>query len=411
MGNNDGPGAHVAEQADKILAKLNASSLDAFCSIRPSLPCQADDVAAESIAAAPLGGLPIAVKEIIDVADEVCARGCDFFANRVPGTTATIVQKLETLGAQVVGITRSTELAIARVTTTRNPHADDRSPGASSSGSAAAVGGGLVPFALGSQTIGSTIRPAAYCGIVGFKPTHGIVPLDGVMPLSPTLDHLGFLANSMTQLTSVTRLLDDRLKPDTETNFRFLFANYWFSDPVENFVKEGISRFRHNIEEAGFECIDWAVDNKSAAQEQQLTDTILVNEMAEHWFDSLHSQTSISSTLREFLNCGKAVSATQYSDALSHRKELIQTLHASLESRDIIVAPSVTGLPPLIKNGTGSRDPQRLWTLAGMPSLSLPIGRHEGLPLAVQLIAASNMDGMLLKAAQYVCSDQNRVDD
>lgn len=413
MKNNDVNGGQLATQAAQLLDRLNASSLDAFCSIRTSLPAEKGSVEADSLAKQPLGGLAIAVKEIIDVAGEVCALGCDAYNQRIPDKSASIVQTLESLGAQVVGITRSTELAIARATTTVNPHASNRTPGASSSGSAAAVGGGLVPFALGSQTIGSTIRPAAYCGIVGFKPSYGIVPLGGVMPLSPTLDHIGFLASSVVQLNGVIPLLDNRFQCESETdnNFRFLFAGKWFQDPVEQVVISGIKKFRVCLEDAGFSCEDWSVDESVSSVEAQVTDTILVKEMADHWHDALYNHDAISCELREFLKRGHCVTQTQYEQALASRAQILQQLRTSLGPTDIIIAPSVCGVAPLREDGTGSRAPQRLWTLAGMPALSLPNSYHQNLPLAIQLIAAPDNDQTLLSAAlmaESLIKDHNK---
>ena len=389
----------LAQRTRKVHESLNAQTLDAFCSIKPLSSVTYSAKTAAALATTPLAGMPIAVKEIMDVAGEVCAYGCDAFAGRIPNKSCDIVQRLEVLGAKVIGITRSTELAIARITSTINPFDNKRSPGASSSGSAAAVGAGLVPFALGSQTIGSTIRPAAYCNVVGFKPTHNMISLQGIMPLSPTLDHIGLLACSVTQLVAVASQLDNALIPTKDEYSRFLFASPWYSDSVDDTVTDAINDLRGKLQLAGYGCDDWSVDEQVAVREAAVCQTILVREMADHWYARLHNHSLVSDGLKQLLREGQQVSQTHYEEALSEREAIIQTLQQTLESNDIVVSPAVTGIPPLLADGTGSRDPQRLWTLAGMPAISLPLSKHKGLPRAVQITAARGEDHHLLGSA------------
>ena len=358
-----------------------------------------DSTKATELSATPLAGIPIAVKEIMDVAGEVTAYGCNAFADRIPEQSCEIVQRLEALGAQIIGITRSTELAIARITHTVNPFDEKRSPGASSSGSAAAVGAGLVPFALGSQTIGSTIRPAAYCNAVGFKPTHGLVSLQGIMPLSPTLDHIGFLACSVKQLVAVVSQLNDAFSPAQDAQSRFVFVEPWYSDTLDPSVTQGISNLRDQLRLAGYVCEDASVEQRVTEREATVCQTILVHEMADFWHARLHNHSLVSDDLNNLLQAGKQVSQTQYAEALAERGEIIQKVHELLTPNDILVSPAVTGPPPLLEEGTGSRDPQRLWTLAGMPAISLPISMHNGLPRAVQFTAARGEDHLLLGSA------------
>ncbi|MEJ2345542.1 MAG: amidase [Gammaproteobacteria bacterium] len=142
---------------------------------------------------APLRGMPVAIKEVVDVRGLHCGWGTAIHADRIPGDDAPAVQALRAAGAVVVGTTASTEYAIAAAPATLNPHDPTRTPGGSSSGSAAAVAAGMVALALGSQTIGSIVRPATYCGVFGLKPTFGAISTRMAMPLSPWLDHIGML--------------------------------------------------------------------------------------------------------------------------------------------------------------------------------------------------------------------------
>src|SRR5882724_9692344 len=157
----------------------------------------ADALRLEGKPIGPLHGVPVAIKDIFDTADMPTEYGSPIYAGRTPSRDATVVSMLRAAGAVILGKTVTTEFAYFFPGKTRNPHNPEHTPGGSSSGSAAAVGANMVPLAIGSQTNGSTIRPAAYCGVVGFKPTHGLIPRHGILLLSRTLDHVGLLARSV----------------------------------------------------------------------------------------------------------------------------------------------------------------------------------------------------------------------
>src|SRR5215216_636547 len=175
------------------------------------------DASARAGAEGPLCGIAVGVKDIIDTADMPTEMGSPIYAGWRPKADAPIVTALARAGATPIGKTATTPFAHLDPTPTRNPHNPAHTPGGSSSGSAAAVGAGMVPLALGSQTTGSTIRPASYCGVYGLKPTHGLVPRHGMFQLSRTLDHVGLFARSVDDLALLLELLagyDDR-DPDT----------------------------------------------------------------------------------------------------------------------------------------------------------------------------------------------------
>ena len=157
-----------------------------------------------------LRGVPVAIKETFDVQGMHCTWGTPIYRTRMPSRDAVAVERLRAAGATIVGTTISTEYAIGAPGPTTNPHDRSRTPGGSSSGSAAAVAAGMVPIALGSQTVGSIVRPAIYCGVYGLKPTHGAIDAGGVMPLSAVLDHVGVLARTPADIALVCRVLFDR---------------------------------------------------------------------------------------------------------------------------------------------------------------------------------------------------------
>src|SRR6266545_7421316 len=157
----------------------------------------------------PLHGVPIGIKDIFDTADMPTENGSVIYAGRTPSRDATVVSMLRAAGAVIMGKTVTTEFAYFSPGKTRNPHNPEHTPGGSSSGSAAAVAASMVPLALGSQTNGSTIRPAAYCGVVGFKPTHGLISRHRVFPLSSTLDHVGLFARSIEDIALLADQITD----------------------------------------------------------------------------------------------------------------------------------------------------------------------------------------------------------
>jgi Asp-tRNA(Asn)/Glu-tRNA(Gln) amidotransferase A subunit family amidase len=174
----------------------------------------------------PLHGIAVGIKDIIDTEDMPTEDGSVLHAGRTPRDDATVVAMLRAAGAVILGKTVTTEFATYRPGKTRNPHNPGHTPGGSSSGSAAAVAAGMVPLALGSQTNGSVIRPASFCGVVGFKPTHGLVPRGGILKLSRTLDHVGMFARTLEDVALVAEQLvgHDLLDPDTRPRARMPFV-------------------------------------------------------------------------------------------------------------------------------------------------------------------------------------------
>jgi len=388
----------------KTIYGIEKSNIDAFSSIQKTPTALIDDSKREHLMMLPLNGMCFAVKEVIDVDGYVCNLGCDAFSGRIPTQSAEIVQNLEKLGAQLIGITRSTELAIAKETSTVNPWSQNHTPGGSSSGSASAVGGGLVPFALGTQTIGSIIRPAAYCGAVGFKPSKGVGSLVGVLTLSNTLDHLGYFSDSLERLTTTLNLLYPELlinaKKEEKKPYRIICLQPWFAMEEDLQWQKNIHKVKKWAVSHGVDCIDMSLDAGITEQEENVTDSILCFEMSEQWDDLLFNNKDTSDFLQEFLQRGKSISLERYQACLAQQKKMKVSINHWLGDNDIIVFPSVTGLPPKLGDGTGSRDTQRLWTLLGMPALNLPIGIEGDFPNNIQLITKVGRDAFLLETAK-----------
>jgi Asp-tRNA(Asn)/Glu-tRNA(Gln) amidotransferase A subunit family amidase len=366
----------------------------------------------------PLHGVPVGIKDIFDTADMPTENGSVLYAGRTPSRDATVVARLRAAGALVMGKTVTTEFAYFSPGKTRNPHNPEHTPGGSSSGSAAAVAAGMVPLTLGSQTNGSTIRPAAYCGVIGFKPTHGLIPRHGILALSRTLDHVGLFARSIDDIALLAAQLVgfDERDPDTRPRsripfleiaaeepplspmFAFVKTPYW--ERVDEDTKEG---FAELIEQLG-EQVEEIELLPSAVEAWNFHQTIMEAEMAanlEREWDK--GRDRLSEQLRAQLERGREVRAVDYQRALSRIAPIHESFVELFEQRyDAILTPAASGAAPKGLSSTGDPVFCTLWTLCGMPAISLPLLQGaNGLPLGVQLVGPRNGDARLLRTARW----------
>ena len=366
----------------------------------------------------PLHGIPVGIKDIIDTGDMPTEDGTVLHAGRTPDRDAAVVARLRAAGAVIMGKTVTTELATYSPGKTRNPHNAAHTPGGSSSGSAAAVAAEMIPLALGSQTNGSVIRPAAYCGVYGFKPTHGLIPRTGVLKLSRTLDHVGVFARSIDDVALVAEALvgHDEGDPDTRPMARVPFSRIAAEEPplppVLAFVKTPMwEQTDPEMREALAELVESLGDRvqeftlpDSARDALEWHRTIMEAEMAANLAPEYEKgRDRLSERLREQLERGRAHSALDYLKALGHRPRLVDGLEPVFSEFDAILAPSAAGAAPRGLESTGSPVFCTLWTLMGMPALHLPLMQGEGgMPLGVQLIGQRYNDARLLRTARWL---------
>lgn len=367
----------------------------------------------------PLRGLGIAIKEVFDVAGGLCAWGSDIHAGRRPKRDAAIVRALRDAGGIILGTTASTEYAMARLAPTTNPYDARRTPGASSSGSAAAVAAGMADIAIGSQTIGSGIRPASYCGVFGYKPTQGVFALEGGMPLSDILDHPVIFASEMPQIVETFDVLRDscavldasRFSTDnTGQNSPFkkiALVTPWFEDIFSADVWEMVSAFARQIEVIDCEAVSLP-DTVGAREEGCLTTILSADMWRHHGGDYRRHSTKMSPKLKTWLERGRDIKANDYRAALEQRQELMASVWNALEDYDFAVTMATTDTAPLLTQGTGSRAPQRLWNLLGCPAVSGPIGFTGGLSVGIQIVARPGADATLLDFAAHMFRDAKR---
>ena len=361
----------------------------------------------------PLHGVPVALKDIIDTADYPTECGSPLCVGRRPWHDATVVAKLRAAGAVIIGKTVTTEFAYYYPGPTRNPHDRTRTPGGSSSGSAAAVAANMVPLALGSQTNGSVIRPGAFCGVFAVKPSHGLVPRAGILPLSRKLDHVGAFARSLADLALVLDVIaghdpaDADTQPFASADFRAIQCEKPPLPPRFAFVRTPVWDKTERDSRAAFEELSAALGSsiatvdlpESVAAAWEVHRTIMATEMA-HNLAPLVARGEPSEVMRKLLAHGKSVSAVDYLGALAKIPRYAAMIADIFDEYDAIVTPAAPGVAPKGLSATGDPAFCTLWTLTGLPALSLPLLAGEGgLPLGVQLVGASGQDARLLRTA------------
>jgi Asp-tRNA(Asn)/Glu-tRNA(Gln) amidotransferase A subunit family amidase len=369
----------------------------------------------------PLHGIPVGVKDIFDTADMPTENGSVIHAGHTPSRDATVVSRLRAAGAVIMGKTVTTEFAYFSPGKTRNPHNREHTPGGSSSGSAAAVAANMVPLALGSQTNGSTIRPAAYCGVIGFKPTHGLISRHGALALSRTLDHVGLFANSIADIALLAEQIVgyDENDPDTRPRASIPFETVAREEPplapMFALVKTPMWERADSDTKEGFAELAAHLDGQveevelfpSAIEAWELHQTTMSAEMAlnlEHEYTIAREQ--LSEKLRQQIEHGRQVTAFDYQRALARIAPIHESFLDLFQQRyDAILTPAAPGPAPKGLAATGDPSFCTLWTLCGMPSISLPLLQSaDGMPLGVQLVGPRYGDARLLRTAQWLAT-------
>jgi aspartyl-tRNA(Asn)/glutamyl-tRNA(Gln) amidotransferase subunit A len=350
----------------------------------------------------PLHGVPIGVKDIFDVAGMPTTGGARAFAHTRPSVDAAAVARIRASGAIVLGKTVTTEFAYRDPAPTRNPWNRTHTPGGSSAGSAAAVAARMAPLALGSQTVGSVLRPAAYCGVVGFKGTHGLVPVAGVIPLAWSLDHVGVLARSVGDAALAMSVLAGRdLAPAPVSAPRLALA----PELVERASREvaaHVEAVADAFARAGATVSK--IELPSSFRDLPAAGlTVLEAEAAAYhrpWF--MKHADEYSPEMRSLIEAGLGVSATAYVDANRRRLAFRDEVMPLLSAHDALLSPTAPAPAPSGLGSTGDGSLCAPWSNAGVPAISLPSGiAASGLPHASQLVHAAGASSRLLGVAAW----------
>ncbi|MBO9520879.1 MAG: amidase [Nocardioidaceae bacterium] len=350
----------------------------------------------------PLWGVPVGVKDTVDVAGMPAERGSRAFAGRVPERDAEVVRRLRAAGALIAGKTVTTELAVTYPGPTTNPHDAGRTPGGSSSGSAAAVAAGMVRAALGTQTIASTLRPASFCGVVGFKPTHGRAPLDGILAMSPPVDSIGILGADVATVRAVFEVVADDVRPAAPAPGRpvvgLLRTPWW--DRAETPTRDAVEQTVESLGARGAELRTLDLDAELLAAIPAHWDVVRAGIARRMGEVARHQPELLSEELLRIVEAGAAVGAEQERAAYAILAETAATVASRLDGLDVVVGPCAPGVAPRGLAWTGDPVFCQPWSALGFPAISLPLGAgEEGLPVGVQVAALPGRDEELLAFA------------
>lgn len=366
----------------------------------------------------PLHGLPVGLKDIIDTRGIPTAYGIASEAGRVPSEDAWIVARLKAAGAVILGKTVTTEGAFMQPSKTRNPHNPDHTPGGSSAGSAAAVAAGMVPLAVGTQTGGSVIRPASFCGVVGLKPSFGLIPRTGILTQSPFLDTVGVFARSVEDAALLAGVLAGHDPADSATEprpdprlldvaqakvpvtpmFALVRPPGW--DDAHPDMRAAVEELAEVLGDQCFEAPLVGMDDVAAIRQR-----INFAEMAKCYYGlERRGRDTMSDVLKVAIDEGKGVLARDYLAALDWRVLMTAALDPIFERCDALICPAAPGPAPGM-DSTGSAIFNGLWTLAGTPAVTIPAFTAEnGLPMGLQLVGRKGDDARLLRTARWLAA-------
>jgi amidase len=354
----------------------------------------------------PLGGVPIGVKDIVDTHDMPTGYGSALYAGHRPAWDAACVALARAAGAVVLGKTVSTEFAALAPGKTRNPHNPAHTPGGSSSGSAAAVAAGMVPVAIGTQTAGSVIRPAAFCGAVGYKPSYGLIEGAGVKRLAGSLDTVGVFARAVDDAALFVSVLADRpALAEVTAPARLRIGLYRTSDwdSVDPATQAALERAAMRLGQGGATVVELPAIPEHAALLAAQT-TIMAWETGQALaFERLNCFDRLAPATQTMLRNGETTPLADYEAARARMPALRAAFDRLFGDRDVLLTPSAPGEAPEGLASTGNALFNRVWTALGTPCVTLPVGRGpRGLPLAVQIVGRHGEDARTLAAAAFV---------
>ncbi len=395
--------AYLESCLDRIAAREPA--VRAFAHFNPDLVRRR----ARHAPRGPLHGLPVAVKDVLDTEDQPAEYGSPIWAGHRPFADAAAVAWTRAAGGVVMGKTVTTEFATRKPGPTANPAGLSHTPGGSSSGSAAAVADFMVPFAFGTQTAGSIIRPAAFCGVVGYKPSFGTIPLLGMKVMSQSLDTIGTMARSVADCALLAGVAggvdlgDPDRKPDRAPRIGICRSSSWKHAAAE--TEALFDRIAAPLARAGATLVDCELP--AAFDALETAHPIVMNgesarsmgwEMANH-------RNGLSDGLRERLEWGLAQGAPALAEAQAVFRRLQDAFPAAMGACDILLTPSAPGEAPDGLEWTGDPAFNYIWTALHVPCVTVPAGQGPtGMPLGVQIVGRAGEDRAVLAWAHWVAA-------
>jgi amidase len=352
-----------------------------------------------------LWGIPVAIKDIVDTADMPTGYGSRIYADHRPVADAACVARIRNAGGIILGKTVSTEFAYFEPGPTANPHAFRHTPGGSSSGSAAAVADHMVPLAIGTQTAGSVTRPAAYCGVLGYKSSHGLFSLAGIKTFTQSFDSLGLFARRTSDLVLLADVIlgSDVVSTAAAASPVIGVCRIAGAAPVDEPSERLLGSFVTALAAAGAKTVELQFP-REFVELAELHKLVMAYEAARNYsFELLAHRPALSAALLALLDGGARVRIDDYRTARRKIRDWGPFVQGLFETYDALLAPSAPGVAPLATSGTGDPWHSRIWTALGLPSVSVPIGANPaGLPIGAQLIGAHLDDGRLLGMVQWI---------
>jgi Asp-tRNA(Asn)/Glu-tRNA(Gln) amidotransferase A subunit family amidase len=398
------PATVLAACADTIAAREPA--IGAFAALDLDAAERQAKIAGTSLSALPLRGLPVGVKDIIDTADSVTAYGSPIYAGHRPASDAAVVSMVRRAGGIVIGKTVSTPFAFLDPGKTRNPNNPTHTPGGSSSGSAAAVAAGMVPIALGTQTGGSIIRPASFCGVAALKPSFRLLPTTGIKCFSWSLDTAGLFAASVADVAFAAAAItgrDLRVDGDASAPPRVALTRTHAWGEASDAMRNAVERAARSTEAKGArvgelvlpEIFEDAFNAFATIQSYEAWRTFA--------FEYDHHRDQLPPRLGELLDKAAAITPDAYDAARRVAKRARQTLTQLMSEIDVLLTPSAASAAPKGLDFLGTPTFNRLWTLMGTPAINVPGLRDaDGMPLGVQIVGRFARDRTALAAALFV---------
>jgi Asp-tRNA(Asn)/Glu-tRNA(Gln) amidotransferase A subunit family amidase len=363
---------------------------------------QCDNAAAKG----PLHGVPVGIKDIIETSDKPTGFGSPIYRNNRTGRDAECVKLLRAAGAVILGKTVTTEFAVFAPGKTTNPHNRLHTPGGSSSGSAAAVADRHIPLALGTQTAGSVIRPASFCGVVGYKPSYARIPFDGVMLSSITLDTLGVFARSIDDAALLASVLagvpfTDRASIAVANPRIGVFRTPWW-EQAEPEMRNGVEATAEALARAGASVNELTIPG---FEELRAAHTkIMFRELAiSRRYEYENHRSMLSGGLQQIIEKGRALGISEVQDAIRWARHGRAQISEAFAAHDVLLTPSAPGAAPTGLSSTGDPLFNMAWTLLGVPCITYPVAvSSQGLPIGVQVIGPVDCDDRLIATTKWM---------
>jgi Asp-tRNA(Asn)/Glu-tRNA(Gln) amidotransferase A subunit family amidase len=366
----------------------------------------------------PLEGIPVGVKDIFNTTDFPTQMGSPIWAHFTPGNDARVVFHVKRAGGIIPGKTVTAEFAVHTLRKTLNPHDVTRTPGTSSSGSAVAIATGMFPVTLGTQTAGSIVRPASFCGVYGCKPSFGLIPRTGMLKTTDSLDTVGFFVLHREDLETVFDVLrvhgpdyplshaalsdPVRQRKPASRPWRVALVPTYTWQEAPGYAQDAVCAWANTLAtDADIELVQTDLP-PGMEHAHEVHATIYDKTLAYYFREEFKNKQLVSPIMNELIESGNRITPQQYQQALKEQERLAQRMETFFAEYDVLVSLSTAGTAPL-REETEKRDPSLIWTMTHLPVISAPVFTSPtGLPFGVQMAARRYNDRLLFRFAQYV---------